>query len=175
MAGAVALILLSRGDLRKPAATAGLDADAVRAGATVYRLHCASCHGIRGEGAPNWKRPGAGGVYPPPPHDSTGHTWHHPDGLLYRIVALGSAEALGDTAHEERYGMPAFDGKLSGHEIRAVVTFLKVRWTLAQRRGQADLSRADPFPDSAAPRLTRDARELRVRPFTHRPAWCPPC
>ena len=78
----------------------------------MYQARCAACHGARGEGAADWTRPGPGGVYPPPPHDSTGHTWHHADGLLYRIVARGTAAAIGDTLRAARYGMPAFDSVL---------------------------------------------------------------
>ena len=120
---------------------------ALRTGAAVYQARCAACHGARGEGAADWTRPGPGGVYPPPPHDSTGHTWHHADGLLYRIVARGTAAAIGDTLRAARYGMPAFDSVLPPREIHAVITYLKTGWTPAQRRSQAAASRADPFPD----------------------------
>lgn len=27
--------------------------------------------------------------HPPPPHDSTGHTWHHPDQLLLALIRVG--------------------------------------------------------------------------------------
>ena len=132
-----------------------LDPEVLRVGAVVYHARCATCHGSRGEGAPDWKRPGPNGAYPPPPHDSTGHTWHHADGLLYRIVARGSAAALGDTLGDTlgrgRYGMPAFDSSLTNQEIRAVITYLKTGWTPAQRRRQAEASRTDPLPGRPAP------------------------
>lgn len=122
-----------------------------RLGAGVYRTRCAACHGVRGEGAPNWKTSGPDGRLPPPPHDSTGHTWHHADGLLYRIVSRGMARALGETRHPSRYGMPAFDSTLTPREVHAVITYLKDRWTPAQRRRQAEASRGDPFPAAALP------------------------
>ena len=122
------------------------DSAAIRLGAQVYRAQCASCHGASLQGAPNWKRAGPDGRLPPPPHDSSGHTWHHADGLLYRIVARGTAVAIGDTAHASRYGMPAFESRLSPREIRAVLLYLKSTWTPVQRRHQADLSRLDPQP-----------------------------
>ena len=142
----VGCLLAACGD-RNSDALPPLDPVALRTGAAVYQARCAACHGARGEGAADWTRPGPGGVYPPPPHDSTGHTWHHADGLLYRIVARGTAAAIGDTLRAARYGMPAFDSVLPPREIHAVITYLKTGWTPAQRRSQAAASRADPFPD----------------------------
>ena len=144
--GASCIALLAACDLGQ--GTPHLDDTALRTGVSVYAARCASCHGERGEGAAGWTRPGPSGVYPAPPHDSTGHTWHHADGLLYRIVARGTAGALKDTLHAARYGMPAFESALSAGEIRAVITYLKSRWTPAQRRRQAEASRGDPFPAS---------------------------
>lgn len=117
-----------------------------RVGDSVYTVHCASCHGVRGEGRADWRNRGADGRLPPPPHDSTGHTWHHADGLLFRIVAKGTAAALGDTAHRERYGMPAYSPPLTPADIRAVLTHLKRSWTAEQRQRQATLSAEDPLP-----------------------------
>lgn len=142
----VGYLLAACGD-RRPDALPPLDPLALRTGAAVYQARCATCHGARGEGAADWTRPGPGGVYPAPPHDSTGHTWHHADGLLSRIVARGTAAAIGDTSRASRYGMPAFDSVLSLREIHAVILYLKTGWTPAQRRTQAEASRADPFPD----------------------------
>jgi mono/diheme cytochrome c family protein len=119
-----------------------LDPAAVRRGAAVYRAHCASCHGARGEATPDWKRPDARGDLPPPPHDSTGHTWHHADGLLYRIVATG----VTDPTARRPSRMPAFGTALSPDEIRAVLTYLKTLWTPEQRRRQREASREDPLP-----------------------------
>ncbi len=68
-----------------------LDPQQVALGAAVYQNACASCHGADGEGEPNWKTPKADGAYPAPPHDASGHTWHHGDGLLYQIISDGGA------------------------------------------------------------------------------------
>ena len=35
------------------------------------------------------------GRVPAPPHDASGHTWHHPDGVLFRIVKEGTAAVVG--------------------------------------------------------------------------------
>ena len=144
--------LLVACDNRHDGAATRLDSAILRTGASVYEARCASCHGAQGEGAADWKRPGPDGIYPAPPHDSTGHTWHHADGLLYRIVASGMARALGDSSGQSRYGMPPFDSTLSPLEIHAVITYLKAGWTPAQRRHQAESSREDPFPATVPPR-----------------------
>lgn len=128
------------------------DRDSERLGAQVYEARCASCHGGHGEGDPNWRSWGPDGRLPPPPHDSTGHTWHHADGLLYRIVTLGTAGALGDSLHASRYGMPAFGALLTPREIHAVLTYIKTGWSTPQRRRQAQVSRDNPFPPAAGTR-----------------------
>ena len=140
MASLVALAACGRSD------GPPLDAEAVRVGALVYGRHCASCHGARGEGASDWKRADARGVLPPPPHDSTGHTWHHADGLLFRIVDRGTAAALGDPSLAARTAMPPFGDSLSAAEIRAVLTYIKTWWTPEQRAMQVEASRDDPLP-----------------------------
>ena len=69
----------------------GLRADAENAetialGRTIYETQCAACHGAQLEGQPDWQMPLPSGRLPAPPHDATGHTWHHPDDILFRIV-----------------------------------------------------------------------------------------
>ena len=55
-------------------------------GQRLYAYSCASCHGINLEGQPNWQSPDANAVLPAPPHDGTGHTWHHDDELLFEYT-----------------------------------------------------------------------------------------
>ena len=112
-------------------------------GANVYRTNCAACHGPSGEGQPNWQQRGPNGVLPAPPHDSTGHTWHHADGLLYRIIRDGGAQFEGPTTPS---GMPAFGELLDDGEIRAVIVHLKSRWGDEERAFQSQVSEADPLP-----------------------------
>src|SRR5688572_5263319 len=46
-------------------------------GQSLYEAHCASCHGINGEGQyPDPYAPNEQGLIGAPPHDNTGHTWH---------------------------------------------------------------------------------------------------
>src|SRR5690606_30865838 len=62
------------------------DAAVTALGQKVYAAQCAACHGARLEGQPNWRVRGPDGRLPAPPHDASGHTWHHPDELLFRIT-----------------------------------------------------------------------------------------
>ena len=118
-------------------------------GKHVYEAQCASCHGARAEGVPNWREPDAGGEMPAPPHDAQGHTWKHGDGMLYRIVHDGWRDAFNKT---QRLTMPPFGDKLSPNEIEAVIEYLKTLWTPQQRRFQRDESRKEPFPPEARER-----------------------
>ena len=96
---------------------------------SLYAQHCAQCHGAKLEGVPDWKKPLADGSLPPPPHDDSGHTWHHPDSLLMSIVSNG-----GDPAYHSK--MPAFKEKLTWNEMTAVLEFIKSKWSKDQREYQ---------------------------------------
>lgn len=101
------------------------NADQVAAGQALYASHCAVCHGANLEGQPNWKQPLPTGGLPAPPHDETGHTWHHADALLFKIVKFGGQEAA---SAGFKSNMPAFQGVLSNADIWAVLAFIKSRW-----------------------------------------------
>ena len=73
-----------------PGADAG-DPALVSLGAEVYGAHCAVCHGVSLEGQAGWRRRNADGTLPAPPHDATGHTWHHPDDYLFEYTRRGGA------------------------------------------------------------------------------------
>lgn len=124
-----------------------LDTEAVALGREVYRAHCAACHGAEGEGAADWLTPNELGELPAPPHDSTGHTWKHSDGMLYRIVSDGWRDPFNRHA---RLTMPAFGNDLSARELRAVITYMKTWWTREQRQFQWQESQDEPFPQKAA-------------------------
>lgn len=95
-------------------------------GEEVYRAECASCHGENLEGEPNWQTRGDDGLLPAPPHDETGHTWHHPDQILFNITKLGVAAAADLTDYES--AMPAYGELLSDEEIIAVLSWIKAQW-----------------------------------------------
>jgi len=98
-----------------------LNPEWVTRGMVIYARECATCHGANLEGLPDWKQSLPDGSLPPPPHDSSGHTWHHPDSLLLAIIAEG-----GDPAYNSK--MPAFRDKLTEQERKAVLEFIKSRW-----------------------------------------------
>ena len=66
-----------------------LNAEWVTQGEPLYAQYCASCHGANLEGVPDWKIVQPDGKYLPPPQDSSGHTWHHPDDLLISVIIEG--------------------------------------------------------------------------------------
>lgn len=102
------------------------DAGQVALGASVYREHCASCHGANLEGEPNWRIRKPDGRLPAPPHDESGHTWHHPDEHLFRITKRGLNPPLAPEGYES--DMPAFGETLTDAEIWAVLAYIKSRW-----------------------------------------------
>jgi mono/diheme cytochrome c family protein len=82
----------------------------VGAGEKIYTANCASCHGpVNG---------------PPvldaaPVHGDAGHTWHHPDRLLFTwILDRPPLATL----------MPAFRGTLSDAEVLEVLAYIKSHW-----------------------------------------------
>lgn len=112
----------------------------VARGQAVYTRECASCHGAQLEGQPNWRQPGANGVLPAPPHDASGHTWHHPDDLLFRIVKYGTAKVA--NMPDYRSGMPVYEAKLSDEEIVAELSYIKSRWPPSVRARHDELNRS---------------------------------
>lgn len=102
------------------------DARLTSRGATVYRAHCASCHGANLEGQARWRERGPDGLLPAPPHDASGHTWHHADELLIRITRDGVAAVVGDPGY--RTAMPVYRGVLTDEDIVAVLSWIKSQW-----------------------------------------------
>lgn len=98
-------------------------------GQDLYAQHCASCHGVNLEGQSNWQTPDENGVLPAPPHDVTGHTWHHDDQLLFDYTKLGGAETLATRGIEDfNSGMPGFEGTLTDEDIRDVLGYIRSTW-----------------------------------------------
>lgn len=134
------LALLAGCDPSPPATGIRLDtADAavLSRGEALYRQHCASCHGARLEGQPNWRERDAAGRLPAPPHDATGHTWHHPDEVLFRITKHGVAKAANLQDYDS--AMPAYEGVLADADIVAVLSWIKSQWPAPIRRQQEEV------------------------------------
>jgi mono/diheme cytochrome c family protein len=108
----------------------------VQLGRQSYAQHCAACHGARLEGQPNWRKPLPSGRMPAPPHDDSGHTWHHPDEVLFGITKHGLVPPYAPAGY--RSDMPAFGNTLSDREIRSVLAYIASHWSseVLKLRGQ---------------------------------------
>ncbi|MER3356382.1 MAG: c-type cytochrome [Hoeflea sp. D1-CHI-28] len=108
-------------------------------GRALYQTHCASCHGKNLEGQADWQIRLPNGRLPAPPHDRTGHTWHHPDEHLFRITKFGIVPPLAPEGYES--DMPAFGDVLSDDEIWSALNFIKSTWPDRFQRRQQDVTR----------------------------------
>ena len=137
-------------DTRKTGSSAS--AQTVQQGRDVFATNCAACHGAAGEGQPSWHISKPDGTLPAPPLNGDGHTWHHADGFLYRVVREGGTFQEDPRFPEFKSAMPAFGDRLSHQEIVAVLTYAKTLWGDKTRGGysilesQALVSEEDPFP-----------------------------
>lgn len=101
------------------------DPTAVAEGSALYADYCAACHGVNLEGQPNWQVRDANGYLPAPPHDVTGHTWHHPTLLLFEITKYGTEAVVGG---DYKSNMAGFGDVLSDRDILAVLAYIKSTW-----------------------------------------------
>lgn len=107
----------------------------VAEGAALYRTHCASCHAIADASMP---------AVPPeeqdtPPHDASGHTWHHPDEVLFAITKHGVAQVAGMAGYAT--AMPVYDGVLDDDDIVAVLSWIKSQWPAHVRAKHDQINR----------------------------------
>lgn len=115
------------------------DARRVAAGKRVYDAHCAACHGANLEGQADWKTRRADGRLPAPPHDDSGHTWHHPFDVLFAITKHGLVPPYAPDGYAS--DMPGFGGRLSDEEIWNVLAFIRSRWSDKVRATHDELQR----------------------------------
>ena len=111
----------------------------VASGKVVYDANCASCHGADLEGQADWKSRKPNGRMPAPPHDDTGHTWHHADDILFGITKVGVAPPYGPPGYQS--DMPAFGATLSDRQIWDVLAYIKSRWTPRAREAQKQIDK----------------------------------
>ena len=119
------------------------DPGKVARGKPVYDRHCASCHGAKLEGQPNWQDKLPTGRMPAPPHDASGHTWHHPDAVLFGITQQGLVPGK-YAPRSYQSDMPRFGGVLSDEEIWAVLAYIKSSWPPSIRQAQLEMTRERP-------------------------------
>lgn len=136
VAGAVVLLVAAL------AAAAGCsehkrpDPFALLEGEAIYKAECAACHGDRLQGQANWQTRRPDGRLPAPPHDASGHTWHHPMEQLVAIVKHGMVPPNAPEGYAS--DMPAFAGKLTDRQITHVLVWIESQWPpeIQQRRAQ---------------------------------------
>jgi mono/diheme cytochrome c family protein len=109
----------------------------VALGAKVYAAQCAACHGKRLEGQPDWRRRMPNGRLPAPPHDATGHTWHHREELLFNITKYGLVPPHAPEGYQS--DMPAFAGRLSDAEIYAALAYIMSQWPKEVMAARAEM------------------------------------
>jgi mono/diheme cytochrome c family protein len=129
------LWMIARGDPAKP------DPDSpslVARGEAVYAQHCASCHGAKLEGQPNWRTRLSNGRLPAPPHDAAGHTWHHSDRQLFEMTKNGTAGMMPGYETD----MPAYKDILSDGDIWTVLSFIESTWPPDIRQRQEHINQS---------------------------------
>lgn len=138
--GGVSVIAQTESGLKPDRVVDAAEHDQVVLGEVIYGQHCASCHGPHLEGQPNWRTRKPDGRLPAPPHDETGHTWHHGDDHLFRITKIGVRPPLAPPGYKS--DMPGFEGVLTDPEIRAVLAFIRSTWPPHVRRRQRRFDKA---------------------------------
>ncbi len=133
-AGLSAILWLGLVWLSAPGTVGGVQ---LALGKKVYDAQCAACHGVNLEGQPNWRLRLPNGMLPAPPHDASGHTWHHPDRQLFDMTKYGTA-ALAGPGYKST--MRGFGDVLSDTEIRASLVYIKSHWPKNIRARQARIS-----------------------------------
>lgn len=115
------------------------DKKQVQRGRLIYKRFCSLCHGVNLEGQANWRIRKPDGKLPAPPHDESGHTWHHPDDMLFGIIKQGLVPP--NAPLDYKSDMPAWGGTLKDEDIWAVLAYIKSRWPAETRRLQEDINR----------------------------------
>ena len=115
----------------------------IEAGQELYAQSCAVCHGTNLEGQENWQSPAPDGRLPAPPHDETGHTWHHADSVLFNYTKLGGRAAMAQSGLDFESGMPGFGEVLTDQEIWNILGYIKSTWPARTKEIQAERSRAE--------------------------------
>lgn len=108
-------------------------------GKRLYDMYCASCHGANLEGQPNWRTRMANGRLPAPPHDVSGHTWHHPDSQLIEMIKIGFVGGV-NAPQGYQSDMPAFGSVLNDEQIVQIIGYIKTVWPKRALEAQKEIS-----------------------------------
>jgi mono/diheme cytochrome c family protein len=134
---AVAVLIVRHASAPDDAVPNLRDPARIAAGKPLYDAHCAACHGPDLEGQPNWKVRLPSGRLPAPPHDDSGHTWHHPNAMLFAVTKNGMKPPIVPADYES--DMPGFGGTLSDEQIWNVLAYIQSRWSERVRKAHAEL------------------------------------
>ena len=93
-------------------------------GKKLYNQYCASCHQVNLSGAKNWKGFDEDGHRKAPPLNGTGHTWHHTDELLHKIIKYGFAKLIKDYQGK----MMGFGENINDEGIDNILSYIKSYW-----------------------------------------------
>jgi hypothetical protein len=113
------------------------DAKLLTEGRAINDPERAACHGAELEGRPDWRSPLPIRRLPASRRDASGHTWHPPDEVLFRVVKEGTAAIVGGGYESD---MPGFGDVLSDAEIRAILEYIKSAWPARERQYQGERS-----------------------------------
>ena len=87
--------------------------------------NCINCHGVNLQGQKGWENElDADGHRLAPPLNGTGHTWHHTDELLHRMIKYGFAKLIKN--YEGK--MMGFGDKISDEGIDNILSYIKSYW-----------------------------------------------
>jgi mono/diheme cytochrome c family protein len=75
---------------------------------------------------------------PAPPHDATGHTWHHSDKQLFDMTKTGPDGLVPGYQGD----MPGFKDILSDADIWAVLSYIESTWPAGIRERQQRISQS---------------------------------
>ena len=106
-------------------------------GKIAYQNNCASCHQVNLSGAENWKGVDEDGHRKAPPLNGTGHTWHHDDETLHKIIKYGLVGIISD--YDGKMG--GFKDNLNDKDIDSVLAYIKSFWPDDYYQHQINLSK----------------------------------
>jgi len=98
--------------------------EAIKNGKILYNQYCVSCHQANLAGATNWQGLDEDGHRKAPPLNGSGHTWHHTDELLHRMIKYGFAKLIKN--YEGK--MMGFGDKISDEGIDNILSYIKSYW-----------------------------------------------
>ena len=106
-------------------------------GKKLYTQYCASCHQSNLSGAVNWKSLDKDGHKKAPPLNGTGHTWHHSDEILHKIIKYGLAKLV-KNYEGKMYG---YGDKIDDQGIDNILSYIKSYWNEENYKYQLSLSK----------------------------------